>query len=330
MGITLTSKTVSSTYDSLLKLSDNDQLNGAFKIITDGLGNESGISINNSGDVNISGILVVGERVNTPILQLTGGSGTQGTMSWNDNEETVDLVQNGTTTPLNQATELHVKNQTGATIAKGTPVRAAGTLGASGRILIAPMIADGTIDAKYFLGVTNEAIANGQDGKVITFGKIRSINTAAYTEGQTLWVSATTAGAFTTTRPVAPNLDLEVAIVINSHVNNGVIFVRSTTGHYLGTAHDVAISSPNNGDSLVYNGTTERWENQQVSSDKFYLHDQSVASDIWNISHGLNKYPSVTSTDSLNNQVIGEVLYNDLNSLTITFSGAFSGKAYLN
>ena len=265
MGITLTGKTVSSTYDSLLKLTDNENLTASFKLITDGLGNDSGISINNSGDVNISGTLVVGERVNTPILQLTGGSGDQGTFSWNTDEETVDLIQNGTTLQLGQETHIHVKNQTGSLIPDGTPVYATGTLGASGRITVAPMIANGSVEAKYFLGVTTEDIADGDDGKVTTFGKIRGLNTAAYTEGQTLWVSSTVAGAFQTTRPVAPNLDLEVAIVINSHANNGTIFVRANNGHYLGTAHDVNISSVAENDLLVYK--TNRWVNTKTIGD---------------------------------------------------------------
>ena len=58
-GITLTSKTINSTYDSLLKLSDNDGLTASFKTVTDGLGNDSGISINNAGNVQISGTLNV-------------------------------------------------------------------------------------------------------------------------------------------------------------------------------------------------------------------------------------------------------------------------------
>jgi hypothetical protein len=215
--------------------------------------------------ISVGGTLNVNTRVNTPILQITGGIGTQGTMSWNADEETVDLIQNGSILPLGQRLEIHVKNQTGATIPKGSAVRAAGTLGASGRILIAPMIADGSIEAKYFLGITNETIQKGEDGKVITFGKIDSLNTAAYAEGQTLWVSATTAGAFVTTRPVAPNLDLEVAIVINSSVNNGTIFVRSNIGHYLGTAHDVNITSVAENDLLVYK--TNRWVNTKSIGD---------------------------------------------------------------
>jgi hypothetical protein len=61
-----------------------------------------------------------------------------------------------------------------------------------------------------------------------------------------------------------------------------------------------------------------------------YNHDQAVASNTWVINHNLNKYPSVTITDSANDEVEGEVRYNGLNSLTVRFSAPFSGKAYLN
>ncbi len=43
MGTTLTGKRVQNTYDSLLKLSDNDNLTGVAKIVGDGLGNNSPI-----------------------------------------------------------------------------------------------------------------------------------------------------------------------------------------------------------------------------------------------------------------------------------------------
>ena len=223
------------------------------------------IALQSGSTITISGTLTATTKINTPTLQLTGGVGAQGTFTWNADEETVDLVQNGATLQLGQEVQIHCKNQTGALIPDGTPVYAVGTLGASGRILIAPMIANGSIDAKYFLGITTEDIANGDDGKVTTFGKIRGLNTAAYTEGQTLWVSSTVAGAFQTTRPLAPNLDLEVAIVINSHANNGTIFVRANNGHYLGTAHDVNISSVAENDLLVYK--TNRWVNTKSIGD---------------------------------------------------------------
>ena len=65
-------------------------------------------------------------------------------------------------------------------------------------------------------------------------------------------------------------------------------------------------------------------------SDKYYAHDQSVASAAWAITHNLNKYPAVTITDSAGDQVEGEVHYDSLNALTVKFSAPFSGKTYLN
>jgi hypothetical protein len=67
-----------------------------------------------------------------------------------------------------------------------------------------------------------------------------------------------------------------------------------------------------------------------AEEDKSFTHTQGVASATWAITHNLNKKPSVTVVDSADNVVVGDIEYNDNNSVTITFSGAFSGKAYLN
>ncbi len=66
------------------------------------------------------------------------------------------------------------------------------------------------------------------------------------------------------------------------------------------------------------------------SSDRSYTHPQGAASDVWVIAHNLGKRPSVTVQDSAYDGVEGDVFYNDANTLTITFSAAFSGVAYLN
>ena len=65
-------------------------------------------------------------------------------------------------------------------------------------------------------------------------------------------------------------------------------------------------------------------------SDKTYRYVQGVSSDTWTINHNLNKYPSVTVQDSAGSVVIGELTYNNKNTITLTFSGAFSGEAHLN
>lgn len=61
----------------------------------------------------------------------------------------------------------------------------------------------------------------------------------------------------------------------------------------------------------------------------YYEHDQQVPTTEWVISHNLGKFPSVSVTDTDENLVVGSVLYLNLNQLKITFTGSFSGKAYL-
>lgn len=65
-------------------------------------------------------------------------------------------------------------------------------------------------------------------------------------------------------------------------------------------------------------------------TDKNYTHDQMTPSSLWIVAHGLGKIPSVTVFDSAGDEVEGDVKNLDLNTTTIEFSAAFSGKAYLN
>ena len=57
---------------------------------------------------------------------------------------------------------------------------------------------------------------------------------------------------------------------------------------------------------------------------------QGVPATTWNITHNLNKFPSITVIDTGNTVVTGEYNYTSNNTVTLTFSAAFAGKAYLN
>lgn len=67
-----------------------------------------------------------------------------------------------------------------------------------------------------------------------------------------------------------------------------------------------------------------------ASGDTTYVHVQLAPLSTWNVVHNLGKYPSVMVVDSADSVVVGEIQYIDANSLTITFSSAFGGKAYIN
>ena len=155
-------------------------------------------------------------------LQLRGGTGTQGTFSWNADEETVDLIQNGAVLQLGQEVQTHVRNATASTIGNGKVVMVTGTIGASGRITVG--LYDGVSEVKYILGVCTEGIVAGDDGKVTHFGKIRGIDTSAWNEGDLLY--PTTNGDFTNVAPTS-GVKLALAIVITKHATNGTIMVRA-------------------------------------------------------------------------------------------------------
>jgi hypothetical protein len=122
------------------------------------------------------------------------------------------------------------------------------------------MVADGTVEPKYYIGVLADDIANGDFGYAIHFGSVIQVNTNAFNDGDVLWVDPSTPGGFTSTEPNAPNVKLATAIVLNS-ATNGKIFVRVQGNEGLHELHDVNISSAADGQMLVWDNTNEYWFN---------------------------------------------------------------------
>lgn len=99
--------------------------------------------------------------------------------------------------------------------------------------------------------------------------------------------------------------------------------VNATSNNY----NDLANKPSINGVTLVGNKTSEELN---VVGDKTFVYNQATSVDVWEITHNLDKYPAVTVVDSGGSVVIGEVVYIDKNNVRITFTSAFSGKAYFN
>ena len=60
-----------------------------------------------------------------------------------------------------------------------------------------------------------------------------------------------------------------------------------------------------------------------------HVHTQSSASVLWTITHSLGGKPSVMVVDTADTVVIGEVKYVSSSQITVEFTAAFSGYAYL-
>jgi len=194
---------------------------------------------------------------------------TEGQMSWNPDEGTVEIGLNGgdVVLQIGQEQVYYVKNQTGETILNGTVVMAAGTLGNSGRILITKAIADGTFASKYIMGIVTEDILDGEDGYVTSFGKVRGIDTSAFLDGDILYADPAVPGGLTKVHPVAPNLKVSVAIVIKADPTNGTLFVRPTFAGNLNELTDVEIIGVTDRDVLRYNATNSRFERHDIYAD---------------------------------------------------------------
>lgn len=91
-------------------------------------------------------------------------------------------------------------------------------------------------------------------------------------------------------------------------------------------AIDITADNQNRTITLTYRDNLSIQDTYKFS----HIHNQTVSSSTWNITHNLNKYPSVSIVDSSNEEVIGEVEHINSNSLTVKFSAPFSGKAFLN
>ena len=108
-----------------------------------------------------------------------------------------------------------------------------------------------------------------------------------------------------------------------TQLNGSMGVVNATSNNY----NDLSNKPSINGVILVGNKTGAELG---IVNDKNFVYVQATSSDIWEIAHNLNKYPAVTVVDSGGSVVIGEIVYIDKNNIRITFTSAFSGKAYFN
>lgn len=121
-----------------------------------------------------------------------------------------------------------VENTTGVTIPKGTVVGFAG-VGANDVLSVAPYLADGSTPTLYILGVMAEDLPDsGSTGLCCVWGNVAGIDTSAFNVGDILYASPTVAGAFTSTKPTAPNNVVPVAAVLVKSATAGDVFVRPT------------------------------------------------------------------------------------------------------
>jgi hypothetical protein len=156
-----------------------------------------------------------------------------------------------------------VRNSTGATLTKGTAVYISGATGQLPTVSKALATSDST--SAQTLGLITTDLANNSNGYVTIIGLISNLDTSAYTDGAQLYLSPTTAGTLTATKPYAPQHLVYVAVVAHAHPTQGKLLVKVQNGYELDELHNVSAQSPSNGQTILWNGTTSLWEKANLT-----------------------------------------------------------------
>jgi hypothetical protein len=229
---------------------------------------------------------------NTPTNLPTGA----GSMYYNDTDGTLDLILKGANVKLQigQESVIRVVNKTATNInlleANYQAVRVTGAQGQRLKVDLAQATSD-TLSAET-IGLVTETINNNQEGFITTSGLVRNINTTGslqsetWADGDIVYLSPTTAGRITNVKPSAPNHLVIIGYVIYAHATQGSIFVKVDNGYELDELHNVKITTPTNNQALIFNDTTDVWENKSLVTVSSYSKNATADSTILLLSDG--------------------------------------------
>lgn len=166
------------------------------------------------------------------------------------------------------------RNSTGSTLYAGTVVYISGSTGNRPNYVKAQANSEATSAGTF--GVIQADIPNNSDGNAVTIGTLSNLDTRAVAthpfttdtlvDGDTIYLSPTTAGYVTRVKPSAPNHLVYIGKVVRTSPTNGTIVYRIQNGYELDEIHDVAISSVANNDIIQYDSATSLWKNRTLST----------------------------------------------------------------
>ena len=206
-------------------------------------------------------------------------------------------------------------NKTGSTIPKGSAVYVSGGQGAFPIISLAQ--ADSEVTSARTIGITTAAIANNAQGNVVVAGLATKLDTSAYTEGQTLYLSPSTAGGFVTSLPTQPLHGVLIGYVTRSNNSNGAIEVHVQNYQELQELSDVLITSKTNGDLLTYNSASGVWVNSSVAT--LGLLTTSAAVSTYQTIAGMSSYLTTSSASATYQTIAGMSSYLTTSAASSTY-----------
>jgi hypothetical protein len=197
---------------------------------------------------------------------------TAGQLGW-DGNNTLGLGMSGGNIVQQIGLQTFIYGKASSAITKGQLIKKTGANGSSGVITFAPTTANMT-DSGAIIGIAAENISLNGFGYILSTGNLRGFDTTGsssgetWADGDTLYYSPSGNGLMTKTKPSAPNIKTEVAIVTNaSSGGSGSVVVEIIHGSVLGgTDSNVQITSPTGGQILSYDQTNGFWSNINLTA----------------------------------------------------------------
>ena len=188
-------------------------------------------------------------------------------ISWNNTYSTYDMeLLNGVTLQVGQ--ESHIYGRATETIQNGKIVMFAGAQGDGLLLRLANTQVTG-FEPRWIVGVATQTIPQNNWGYVTWFGKVNDVDTYNYSLGDILYLDNNNPGAFSNTRPTAPDYAITLAAVVrvsnSPSSNNGILMVRPDFGYELSEARDVKITNISANDVIIWSANN-RWENKPQSN----------------------------------------------------------------
>ena len=215
-----------------------------------------------------------------------------------------------------------VRNATGATLTKGTVVYISGATG--NKPTVSKAIATGDSTSAQTFGIVQADIAHNADGNVVCVGDLTGLDTSALTEGDQLYLSSTTAGAYTTTKQYAPAHLVYIGVVTRAHPTLGQIEVKIQNGYELDELHNVSAQTPSNNDGLFYETSTSLWKNKSISTVLGYTPEQPIT-----FSSPLSRSTNTVSMPAATGSVNGYLTSTDWTTFNNKLSTATAASTYL-
>lgn len=256
---------------------------------------------------------------------------TEGRLEWNDDDGTLNLGMPGgdVTLQLGQELIVRVRNSSGVDILNGQVVK---NVGSSGNRPTIELASANSAETPTQYGMATENILDGNNGYVCLLGSVRGIDTSAWAEGTSLYLSddPLSAGTLVSGTPSAPNHRAWIGVVTNSHASEGSVYIKPEVPMNIHNLSDVNGTTPDSTNKyLVWQDGSGYWDSDVIyhtgltglqggTTDEYYHLDLNDYMNLTGYSYASEEPTGFINTN--NDSVL--TWYSATNTLEITPTGS--------